>query len=1579
MLPAAQSLVRILDKNGQTTGTGFLASEGGLVITCAHVIQSVNSGPGDSVDLVFHTTAEMLKAHIESEWWCDPDAEDVAVLRLIGDMPQDLKPMALGNSANVVGRSFSTFGFPAAKPIEGLSGKCEVIGETSERGHRILQIRSNEVTVGFSGAPVWDEQLRAVIGVVTSILTKDKYGKQTEVAFVIPIETYRAACPDLALIPHNPYRGLNYFTEQDADLYFGRDAAAGELLDSLLKRDVVPLIGVSGSGKSSLVRAGLEKELRRNPVPGLVKIRRVLFTPGAEPLLNLVLGLADKLGVEKTAKAFDVLVEKLDKKRIGRTALADELTARSAHEMAGIVRGLAERRGLLIIADQFERLYTECPYEQKRNHFLDTLLACASEMVKLVVVARADFYHLLLANSELEAQLKCGQVNLGHMKEDELRAAIEGPARKHHVSFQPRLVKEIISDVAGRAGDLPLLQFALTELWERSAGNGVFTHAAYDALGWEEFPGMKGALAQRAEMVWSELDEVGRKSVRRIFLRLAVPETLDVQGERPISYTSRRAWQIEWDEATQMVVGKLVESRLLTSGRDPATGQPTIEVAHEALIRAWPRLRRWADTYRSYLHWYSNDLTPYLHRWINNNRDSNYYLPEPMLSDAKQWLSTYQEELVGSAKDFIQESISFYNELAADRKAQHQRELEQAQILANSQRQRSIILAIGFTISLFFIALTLSLNYRSKIYLQNAQAANTQSVANAGTAQAASTLAIMQESTAVAERNISVLARADAERFSLISQAREITARSSELMDWDPALALLLANEAIYSTFETNGIVTPESSVLLYRILTESRFLGVGRMGNGYRGSAFLSPDGSRVAFLKNGNSVELDYLDGKFIALLNPGPSARYVNLWLADNYSFYDLFYISEAQILNADRIYSITFNQNGTRFLTIGCGFYLYIGCFSPTVILWDVHGSLIAVLQGHKMNVNSGAFSPDGNLIVTTSDDGTARLWDIQGNAVAVLQGHTGRVNSGAFSPDGNLIVTTSDDGTARLWDIQGNAVAVLQGHTGRVNSGAFSPDGNLIVTTSDDGTARLWNLEGELINIQRGLGGFPLSSSFSFTRDKMLIYSGSSVLLLDSHGNLIANLLAGNHFIDSATLSKDGNKIFTVSSDGIIFHWDARSTLIRALESTEFGYDSAMYNPDGSRILSFHDEYNEYSSDRVARLWNATSRLIATLPINNGVFTQDGTRIIATNRSGDISIWDNNGRLVAEMGSGDFVISPEGSHIITFTHERDLAPLLWDVNGNLIAKLEGRWLAFTPNNDIYVLTFSEDGIFRLWDLNGKLQKVFQSELGCADSATFNLDGSRFFTTCGSDAPNIWDLSGNLISELSGRGSAFSPERSHILTGSDDDVARLWDANGNLLAILENYGQVDSEMFNKDGNRILTLGENRNAYLWDERGNFLSMLQGSSAMFTPNGKRILTRDVDNNLHLWDYNGNYLATLNGQLEAFDPGRNLIATSTNEGIVNIWDNEGNLLARLDNQPVIRENYVRDVSFRPGNHQVLILSWDGSVRIWNIWKSIEEMAEEAKNRAGRTLTDEECRIYLHVDSCNEWENKIRN
>ncbi len=280
-------IIRILDTKGETVGAGFLVAER-LAVTCAHVMRAAGAVPGGEVTLIFHAADEKAQATVPPETWRDPNAEDVAFLRLEKPLPTGLKPVLLGSSGGTSDHSFKTFGFPAAKPTEGMWGYGSIGDRTTERNYDVLQLTSTtEVTRGFSGAPVLDNHTRRIVGMITSITRPDQHGKLTASAFITPTETLRAICAELQLSDICPYRSLDAFTEADAEFFFGRQRVVDRLLARLRQEPrFLAVLGPSGSGKSSVVRAGLIPRLREGNVPGSDRWGMVVARPANNPFVQ---------------------------------------------------------------------------------------------------------------------------------------------------------------------------------------------------------------------------------------------------------------------------------------------------------------------------------------------------------------------------------------------------------------------------------------------------------------------------------------------------------------------------------------------------------------------------------------------------------------------------------------------------------------------------------------------------------------------------------------------------------------------------------------------------------------------------------------------------------------------------------------------------------------------------------------------------------------------------------------------------------------------------------------------------------------------------------------------------------------------------------------------------------------------------------------------------------------------------------------------------------------------------------------------------------------------------------------------
>jgi signal transduction histidine kinase len=443
----------------------------------------------------------------------------------------------------------------------------------------------------------------------------------------------------------SPYRGLQFFDVEHAPFFFGREALTEWLLDELRSDNrFLAIVGPSGSGKSSLARAGLVAALRQGQIEGSAEWPVAICRPGPDPLESLAVGLSDVDGVAQTPSAARDLIRDL---RQDQRML--HLTTRL------VLRDAPPERRLALLIDQFEEIFTLCHGEALRQAFVDNLLYAAGlteGQTVVLVTLRADFYGKCAAYPALAAALSDRQVLVGPMSGDELWRAIERPAQLAGCEFEAGLVQRLLDDVRDQPGGLPLLQHALLELWDRREARRL-THAAYRASG-----GVAGALERRAEAVYNRFTGPEKEICRRVFLRLTQP------GEGTED-TKRRAtlWELmpadgSGQEAVEATVHALADARLITTeSGETLEGERYVEVAHEALIQGWSRLRKWIEQDREALHTHRR-LTEAAGEWQKNARDESYLYRGTRLTQAEEWTSTYADDLNPLEREFLTVSLA---------------------------------------------------------------------------------------------------------------------------------------------------------------------------------------------------------------------------------------------------------------------------------------------------------------------------------------------------------------------------------------------------------------------------------------------------------------------------------------------------------------------------------------------------------------------------------------------------------------------------------------------------------------------------------------------------------------------------------------------------------------------------------------------------------------------------------------------------------------------------------------------------------------------------------------------------------
>jgi WD40 repeat protein len=512
--------------------------------------------------------------------------------------------------------------------------------------------------------------------------------------------------------------------------------------------------------------------------------------------------------------------------------------------------------------------------------------------------------------------------------------------------------------------------------------------------------------------------------------------------------------------------------------------------------------------------------------------------------------------------------------------------------------------------------------------------------------------------------------------------------------------------------------------------------------------------------------------------------------------------------------DIILCAAFSPDGNLVLT---------GSNDKTARLWDVNGNIQQTFRGHFSIVYSVAFSPDGKSILTGSGDKTAIIWDLKGHSLQKFTGHKNIINSVVFSPDGNTILTGSGDSTAILWDLKGNILQRFNGHTGAVHMVAFAPDGKSILTGSNDQTARLWDLTGKTVQV----------------------FSGHS-------DNII-----------SIAFAPDGKTIFTGSSDKTVRHWDLNGNTLQKFNGVGNVY-SLAFSPDGKKLLTL-------SGDGLSRMWDLSQNSYKTLKghknfILKALISSDGKEIATLSADQTIIIWDLDGNCLKTVKalSNAIAFSPDGKTLLTGY----LSAQLLDLDGNVLKTFAGQTkgilsVAFSPDGKT-ILTGAADKTARLWDIDAKTLQIFSGHNDYVRSVTFSPDGKMILTGSYDNTARLWDLKGNVLQIFRGHAlqvetAVFSPDGNKILTGSDDKTAKLWDLKGNIILTFSGHtGAITSVAFSPDGMTIITGSTDKTARIWDLRGNTLQILSGyknsvNSVAYSPDGKTILIGSVDNTAKL------------------------------------------------------------------------------------------------------------------------------
>lgn len=1458
----------------------------------------------------------------------------------------------------------------------------------------IQQATAKKAEDRFPDMPTFSEALRRATGVTDNTATMDQ-----------PTVT---AVSETDII--NPYKGLQAFQAQDADHFYGRQALTEQLLERLSpsvslgayrgEERFLALVGPSGSGKSSVVKAGLIPALQNGALPGSEDWFVVEMSPGNFPMEELEAALF-RVAVAPPPS----LLEPLQKDEHGLMRVLKRLLPQEKE---------AERSSqLLLVIDQFEELFTLVQDEADRNRFLDSLFAALTDVnsrLRVIITLRADFYDRPLQLPRLGDWLRRRTELVLPLTVAELEQAITVPAANMGVTLEAGLAAEIIAEVHEQPGALPLMQYALTELFERRDGRTITLNT------YKEIGGITGALARRANETYTQLNEAGRTAARELFLRLVTlgEGVEDTRRRVPIAELHALGGREQnWPMAE--VIEAFGQYRLLTFDHDPLTREPTVEVAHEALLREWPRLRRWLDQSRDDVR-LQRSLATFATEWAQNNQNDGFLLRESRLDLFAGWAATMDLALTPNEQAFLDASIAAREQREAAEQARQQRELETATQLAQEQSQRAeeqTQAAQGLRRRAYYLVGALAIALLLAIV---AGLASRQSNLNAETAVANANTAATQEALAIDAQAEALIQAEEAQNNANLAAAAEAVAEEERnLAQENEALAIAAQEEAIA---QAEIALFNEAQALSQALTTSAREARTsGDMG---------------LALALAMQAVAIDQPPVEAVRTLNdlayaPGTAQIYegggitpegnilVNRVLPLNWYNTNLDEGEPLVTVTQDGLVTLWDSNSGeilNQFNNLGS---------IDSVDELISSGTLTATADGTffpNAFIFSGSLIPDSTLMILGIGNETdeVNIWDWStGEKVQTLLGidiiNGGQVFAG---PDGESVVAmsryggpdTEVDGVPAgfqivAWDIDsGEQIYRIEGARGErmLTAASVTPDNQIAVIgvslfdeQDQHQSSRVLIIDMETGEILREAAQAELTENIerSFVRDVAINFAGDQAFIIygisgQEHTGIFLSLPSGEVeatmpllFAGYAKFSPDGTQIAVGGGEFATFFTLYDTTtgeLIRHLGSANEGNSdftsdaSTAFTPDGKRFVSADGGGNLFlwdvaTGDLTERLLGHRGDRFFTLRIS-----PDGQTVI-TGNVGKMHFWD-----ISQIGAAqvfeehrdaveilDVTLSPDGTKAVSTAVVSPNEAILWDTSTfEIIHRLPGiyKTAAFLPDGQSVILGGVADFIDwenRLvhWDIESG-EVIGEKNTGVFD-ALWDLDvspdGNSLLFVSGTRDIYLYDL--ETLTEMK-----------RFTDGYEDDGLRsvAFSPDGHTALVGSRYGYAISIDLEADE-------ETRERYI---QGGIIWNI-----VFSEDGERFVVASGDNTVILWDVaSGEVIRTFIGHTDSvtkvvFTPDESQLLSTSADGTLILWDVASGEALRTFSEHTA---WINVVTLSPDGQLAYSAGNDGQVIVRPIGEiPLDELlATIAENRVLRDFSCEEREQYRILPLCGE-------